>query len=113
MPILLLKPNKQINRYFLDVFDDMSPRMLLRKRVRQYIDYFEEEIWQDKTGKPFPKVILICPDERSKNYLEKFVKNSLECDIDFYLSLKNKVSWENILNLSVYIVKINRILFLL
>ena len=55
-------------RYFIDIFDELPPRMLLRKRVKQYTTYFEGAYWQEKTNKPFPEVIFICPDERSKNF---------------------------------------------
>ena len=33
--------------------------MLLRKRTKQYLEYFEAETWQDQTDKPFPKIILL------------------------------------------------------
>jgi hypothetical protein len=90
---IAIEKGDQIQRYFLDIFDEMPPRMLLRKRVKQYIEYFEDEIWQEQTGKPFPKVILICPDEKSKNYLHRFIQSVLEDveGVEFYLSTRKMV----------------------
>jgi len=84
----------QINRYFLDIFDAMPPRMFLRKRTKQYLEYFEEETWQDQTDKPFPKIIFITPDQKAYNYLRKFIKTCLE-DADepsFYIGIKSEIS---------------------
>jgi protein involved in plasmid replication-relaxation len=91
--IAIEEPDGQIHRYFLDVFNDTPPRMILRKRVKQYLEYFEEEIWQDKTGHPFPKIILITPDARSKNYLERIIKATLEDEpeLEIYLGSREMV----------------------
>jgi len=74
--------------YFLDIFDDLPARMVLRKRVRQYFGYYTDECWQNHTKKPFPEIILVCPDERSKNYLCRYIPKPLEYEpeIRFYLS---------------------------
>ena len=83
-----------INRYFLDIFDAMPPRMLLRKRTKQYLEYFEAETWQAQTDKPFPKIIFISPDQKSYNYLQAFIKRCLERaeEPTFYLGLKSTLS---------------------
>lgn len=52
--------------------------MVLRKRVRQYFNYFDAQYWQDHTDLSFPEIILVAPDMRSKNYLKRFIKKMLE-----------------------------------
>lgn len=92
--IAIEESSSEIKRYFLDIFDTMPPRILLRKRTKQYLDYYEEETWQSQTNKPFPKIIMITPDERSFNYLQKFIQSFIG-DYDepiFYIGLKNVVS---------------------
>jgi len=37
-------PTGVIKRYFLDIFDDLTPRMILRKRIKQYFSYFEKKL---------------------------------------------------------------------
>lgn len=85
--------NGTIKRYFLDIFDDLPARMMLRKRIKQYIRYFENEYWQTHTHKTFPFVIFICPDMRSKNYLHTFIQKTLQDQpaISFYLALREQV----------------------
>lgn len=82
-----------IKRYFLDIFDDLPARMMLRKRVRQYTNYYEAQYWQDHTKKPFPYVIFICPDDRSKNYLYSFIQKILldQPELSFYTTTRDLV----------------------
>ncbi len=79
--------------YFLDIFDDLPARMVLRKRVRQYFEYYANENWQNHAKKPFPEIILVCPDKRSKNYLYRYIPKLLEYEpeVRFHLS-----TWDNI-----------------
>jgi hypothetical protein len=57
------------------------------------VDYFDENTWQETTGHPFPTILLICPDDRSKRYLYRYIQKTLEyaTDLEFYLS-----TWEAI-----------------
>lgn len=83
-----------VKRYFLDIFDDLPPRMVLRKRIKQYFNYYEKEYWQDNMKQDFPEIIIICPDTTSKNYLNHFIKKILEertNDISFYLALREDI----------------------
>lgn len=90
-----IEENKRLTkRYFLDVFDPLPPRMILRRRVRQYMDYFNSEDWQKNTKKPFPQIILVCPDMTSFKYLKRFISKSLYsfwANMDFYLSTWNEI----------------------
>lgn len=86
--IAIKEQNGKMKRYFLDIFDPLPPRMILRRRIKQYVDYFDDNTWQEATKHPFPQIIIICPDERSKRYLSRFIQKTLEYaeDIEFYLS---------------------------
>lgn len=91
--IAIEESNGVIKRYFLDIFGSMPPRMLLRKRTKQYLDYFEDEIWQDDTDKPFPKIIFITPDQKSYKYLSKFIKSCIEDEEEpsFFIGTKDNI----------------------
>lgn len=80
-------------RYFLDIFDDIPP-IYMRKRVKEYLEYYNSDEWQDNTDKPFPEIILICPNPRLKSHLYHFIKNKLREDEEpvFYLTTKENVS---------------------
>lgn len=50
--------------------------------------------WQDNTDKPFPEIILICPNPRLKSHLDHFIQNKLNDEEEpaFWLGLKNDVA---------------------
>ena len=87
--------NKNIKRYFLEIFDPSKNLKWPHKRIGQFFDYFDKEIWQSHTTKPFPEIILIANEEEDKIDLEKSIKKELSKrinDVNFYLS-----SWEEII----------------
>lgn len=69
-------------RYFLDIFDDQPARMALRKRIKQYLNYYEEEYWQDHAQVPFPAVIFIVPEKRYKTYVVGQIRKQVTTDTD-------------------------------
>ena len=88
--IAIKERSGKMKRYFLDIFDPLPPRMILRRRINQYVDYFDENTWQETTDHPFPQILLVCPDERSKRYLRRFIQKTLEySDLEFFLT-----TWE-------------------
>ncbi len=91
------EPTGDIKRYFLDIFDDIKPSVH-RKRIRQYFYYYKESYWQDHTKKPFPQILLICPNDKSKNHLYYYIQKKLNDapELLFYLS-----TWEKIKTLGI------------
>src|SRR5579872_3777908 len=41
------KENTQ--RYFLDLFDDYTPLWVIRKKMKDYVEYYESNLWKDGT----------------------------------------------------------------
>ena len=67
-------------RYFLDILDPHVPRYALRYRIKQYIDFHDNESnWKQLTndGK-FPYILLIFPDTKKLNHIKKYIKEQLE-----------------------------------
>lgn len=89
----ITETNDSKKRFFLDIFDDWPPRMQLRKRVNQYFTYYNGGYWQRHQSDPFPSIILICPESRSKQYLYKYIKKKMENipELQFYLTIREKV----------------------
>lgn len=86
--------NGSIKRYFLDIFDDLPPRMIMRKRIKQHFNYYEKEYWQNHTKNPFPEIIIVCPDNTSRNYLKNYIGKMLEDkggEVNFYLALREDI----------------------
>jgi hypothetical protein len=74
-------------RYFLDVFNLNASEKWLYKRVKQYFKYYEEDYWQDHNKNPFPEIIFICFDEKTKKTLIKIIKKNLEEEENLSFSL--------------------------
>ncbi len=88
--IALENQDKQIKRYFLEIVDEGTPRFMLRSKIAQYIEYFSEQNWQNKTGHPFPSILFVCPNETLKSFLHKHIwqvlEEEAEDEISFYLA---------------------------
>ncbi|MDO8513392.1 MAG: replication-relaxation family protein [bacterium] len=82
----------QIIRYFLEILDDIPPAAH-RRRVAQYFKYYASGDWQDNTDKPFPEIIFICPNTRTKGHLFYYIRKKLsgEPEMSFYLTTKELV----------------------
>jgi hypothetical protein len=93
--------------YFLDIFDDLPVRMVLRKRIRQYFRYFENDYWQDHNENPFPAIILVCPDTRSFNYLYRYTQKLLEeePELAFYLTARDDVKTKGLIRDILHLVE--------
>ncbi|MBW7956072.1 replication-relaxation family protein [Patescibacteria group bacterium] len=91
---ITIKDNKKIKRYFLDAFSDTAPMFAVRRRIHQYCRYYSGNYWQDHHRKTFPTILLICPSERIKNSLLRFIPHQLVpegVEISFYLALKEDI----------------------
>jgi hypothetical protein len=74
-------------RYFLDVFNPYASEKWLFKRVKQYFKYYEDDYWQDHNENPFPEIIFVCFDEKTKKNLIKNIKKGLEEEENLLFSL--------------------------
>lgn len=97
----IVKENTTIKRYFLEIIDEGFPRFMIRKKIADYIEYYESKIWQEKTKSPFPTILIFCPNEMIKKFIQKYLSQIMEEEsevkIDFYLSIKKPINWVNAL----------------
>ena len=97
----IAREGKITKRYFLEIIDDGTPRFLIRKKIEQYIEYYDTNIWQDETGHPFPTILFLCPNDLMKDFLHKHISQVMEeeaqVEIDYYLSTTDRIEWVNAL----------------
>jgi hypothetical protein len=96
---IALETNKQTKRYFLEIIDEGTPRFMLRKKISQYIEYFDENTWKNRTLHNSPSLLFICPNQNIKDFLNKHIAQVLEeetSDLQFFLSLKSDIQAEGI-----------------
>lgn len=94
-----LKTKRQTKRYFLEIIDEGTPRFMLRKKISQYIEYFDEGTWKNRTLHNNPSLLFICPNQNLKDFLYKHIAQVLEeetSDLQFFLSLKSTIQVEGI-----------------
>ena len=96
---IAIKSKHKTKRYFLEIIDEGTPRFMLRSKINQYIEYFQEKTWQKRTNHPNPAMLFVCPDENIKTFLHKHIARILEeeaeVEAEFYLTTKNIFKWEN------------------
>ncbi len=104
---IAVQNKEETTRYFLDLFDDYTPLWAIRKRVKGYFQYYEENTWQENTeNSPFPTILLVLPNEQVKKHILYFTKALLEKtfygDIAIFLATKEKTKengqdiWEKV-----------------
>lgn len=84
----------ETKRYFLEIIDEGTPRFILRNKIASLIEYFEDETWQNRTRHPNPALLFVCPNQASKDFLNKHIAQVLEeetSDLQFFLSLKSDI----------------------
>lgn len=102
--VMTQEENQQTKRYFLDIFDPKTPWFVFKKRVGQYIIYFEENEWQANAKSAFPTVLFICMDESNGKYLKKAIRLGLEefygSGLNFFFTtmkdIKSGSTWERV-----------------
>ena len=46
--------------YLLEILDDSLPGYSIKKRIKNYIDLYFSNSWEEATGEDFPTIILVC-----------------------------------------------------
>ncbi len=85
-------------RYFLDVFNPYASDKWIYKRVKQYFKYYEEDYWQDHNKNPFPEIIFVYSDLKTKKDLIKNIKRGLEDEenLSFFLVMFDEIKKKGI-----------------
>lgn len=93
---IAISSKRKTSRYFLEIIDPETPRFILRKKILDYIEYFDESSWKEATGHPNPSVLLICPNLTIHAFLHKFINQDVDEDdlnIQFYLTTKDIIQF--------------------
>ncbi len=64
--------------YLLEIFDQTTPRYMVKKRLNDYVAYLEDGDWENETGDDKPPVILIgCPTIAELAYAKRRTRKLL------------------------------------
>jgi len=60
--------------YIVEILDDTLPEYSVKKRIKNYIDFYYSNSWEDNTGQGFPAFILICENMPMLMGVKKLVR---------------------------------------
>ncbi len=90
---IVVESKDETKRYFLDFFEEYVPSFVLRKRVKQYLKYVGDKVWEENTQEAeSPTILFVCPHEKRRKHIFFYGKNLIErsyVDLDLYLTTKD------------------------
>lgn len=66
------------SHFIFKVFSPTLPRYSIRKRLKEFIDFYLEGEWEDNQDGPFPAIMLICPTLSTLIYAKRLTRRLLE-----------------------------------
>jgi hypothetical protein len=99
-----LKVKGKTNRYFLELYEASIPSFVIDRRIRKLIDYYQDEIWQDK-GSPFPAILCVAENSSIEKRLIKQIQRALyktEAEMPLYTTSlkailnKDRAIWSDV-----------------
>ena len=82
------------NRYFLEIIDEGIPRFAIRSMINKYIQHEQDGLWEENTDKPFPQVLIVSSNHKTKDWLKRYLKKKVDdekLEISFFLALKDDI----------------------
>jgi hypothetical protein len=88
------KKSGKTKSYFLEILADL-PVLRLRQRLKKYLYFYQENDWESETGKDFPTVMIVCPNDKVFEYVKSYTKAKIaqldESDLKICLTIIDKV----------------------
>jgi hypothetical protein len=68
---------KTYTEHFLEYCEEIVPFFVYRKRIKQYVEFVYDEMWEDETGRPSPTIRLVAETSVLQRRLQRFIKQYL------------------------------------
>ena len=97
--ITVTESDKTTKRYFVEVFDENARRDDIRGCITSYCKYFKGKYWHNHYIFPFPKILIICSNTHTKEFLSRFIPKTLkeqEIEIEFFLAMRQDIQQRGI-----------------
>ena len=76
--LVFVKETKSVKSYYLlEIFEPTLPLYSVRKKIRNYFDFYFSNGWEDNTGQDFPTLLFVCPTLSMLIYAKRFAKKLL------------------------------------
>jgi hypothetical protein len=65
--------------YFVQLFDLTTPRYMVKKKLKEYVEYFDDDEWGKQKGdEELPIVLVACPTTAELIFAKRYVRKQLE-----------------------------------
>jgi hypothetical protein len=65
--------------YFVELFDMTTPRYMIKKRIKSYVEYLQSKEWEEtKRDEGLPIILIACPTQYEMINAKRYAKNQLD-----------------------------------
>jgi len=94
--IFIKKTKSESKQYILVQLDSISPKYMIKKKMKNYIEFFFTNEWEENTGKPFPTILFTCQTLALMIYAKQTMKRLLDDyqaheDFDAWFTSNDKI----------------------
>lgn len=87
---------KSLTKYYIvQIFEPKFPIYSIRKRIKEYFDFYFANEWENNMSADFPTLFFICPDLSKLIYIKRFTKKLLgeydDIDLNVLFAEKQEV----------------------
>lgn len=76
--IFTKKTKSKIKQYVLVQLDSALPKYMIKKKMKNYIEFFYTNEWEENTGQPFPTILFTCQTLALMLYAKQTMKRLLD-----------------------------------
>jgi len=91
--LVFLKDSDGMKKYYLlEIFEPTLPQYSIRKKIKQYFDFYFSNAWEDNTQETFPTLLLVCSTTPALISTKRLAKKMLSeyDDIDLKIEFLTK-----------------------
>ena len=94
--LCIIKHSEGKKRYFLlEIFDETLPLYMRKKRIKSYMEFFDEYEWENNINGQFPNILIVCPMKSllisSKRMTKALLEKEENEDISFRFTTVEKI----------------------
>ena len=76
--IFTKKQKTEFRQYILVLLDSTLPKYMIKKKLKNYIEFFYTNEWEENTGQPFPTILFGCQTKALMIFTKRSTKRLLE-----------------------------------
>ena len=74
------------SRYFLEIYDVLSPFFTHRRTLNKHMEYYDSGEWEEEVGGDYPNLLLICETPQLERRIQKLAER-LQASTGAYMTI--------------------------